>query len=127
MLKPKGILTSDCIITSCWILPLLSFLGKVYGELRSLDSFFVWCVGWNKILMGDNLRLRGLDFVDWCIMRRHYRETVDHLFLHCKMAVQLWIFAFITFGVLWVIPRLIPDMLFGQWNWLGKHLSQIWN
>ena len=32
-------------------------------------SFFVWCVVWNKILTGDNLRLRGLDFVDWCIMR----------------------------------------------------------
>ena len=39
MLKPKGILTSDCIITNCWILPMLSFLGKVYGELRSLDVF----------------------------------------------------------------------------------------
>ena len=25
--------------TSCWILPMLSFLGKVYGELRSLDVF----------------------------------------------------------------------------------------
>ena len=32
-------------------------------------SFFVWCVVWNMILTGDNLRLRGLDFVDWCIMR----------------------------------------------------------
>ena len=34
-------------------------------------SFFVWCVAWNKILTGDNLRLRGLDLVDWCIMCRH--------------------------------------------------------
>ena len=31
-------------------------------------SFFIWCVAWNKILTGDNLRLKGLDFVDWCIM-----------------------------------------------------------
>ena len=46
-------------------------------------------------------------------MCRRCEETVDHLFLHCKMAAQLWIFAFITFGVLWVIPRLILDMLFG--------------
>ena len=28
-------------------------------------SFFVWCVAWNKILTGDNLRLRGLDFFLW--------------------------------------------------------------
>ena len=26
--------------------------------------FFIWCVAWNKILTGDNLRLRRLVFVD---------------------------------------------------------------
>ena len=44
-------------------------------------SFFVWCVAWNKILTGDNLRLRKLVFVDWCIMCRHCGETVDHFFI----------------------------------------------
>ena len=34
-----GILTSSRIITSCEILPKLSFLGKVFGELRSLGVF----------------------------------------------------------------------------------------
>ena len=82
------ILTSGRIITSCETPPQLSFLGKLYGELRSprCVSFFVWCVAWNKILMGDNLRLWGLDFVDRCIMCQHYGETVDHLLLHCKVA-----------------------------------------
>ena len=27
-------------------------------------SFFVWTAAWDKILMGDNLQLRGFDFVD---------------------------------------------------------------
>ena len=36
-------------------------------------------------------------------------------------------FVFITFGLSWVIPRSIPDLLFGWWNWLGKQSSQIWN
>ena len=27
-------------------------------------SFFVWTAVWNKILTGDNLRGRGIDFVD---------------------------------------------------------------
>ena len=40
-------------------------------------------------------------------------ETVDHLFLHCEIAYRLWSFVFITFGLSWVIPRLIPDLLFG--------------
>ena len=46
-------------------------------------SFFVWTVAWNKILMGDNLRLRGFDFVDWCVMCHYCVEIVDHLLLHC--------------------------------------------
>ena len=76
-------------------------------------SFFIWCVAWNKILTGDNLRLRGLVLVNWCIMCRHCGETVDHLLLHCEMVHRLWNFASITFGLSWVTPRLIPDLLFG--------------
>jgi len=49
-------------------------------------SFFVWFVAWNKIVIGDNLRLRGFDFVDWCIMCHQCGETVDYLLLHCEMA-----------------------------------------
>ena len=76
-------------------------------------SFFVWCAAWNKILTGDNLRFRRLDFVDWCIMCWHHGETVDHLLFDCEMAHQLWSFAFTTFGLSWVIPKSIPDLLFG--------------
>ena len=31
-------------------------------------SFFVWTVAWNKILIGDNMKNKGFDFVDWCCM-----------------------------------------------------------
>ena len=60
-------------------------------------------------------------------MCRHCGESVDHLLLHCEMAYRLWSFVFITFGLSWVVPSSIPDLLFGWWNWLGKHSSQIWN
>ena len=60
-------------------------------------------------------------------MCSHCGETVDHLLLHCEMAYRLWNFVFKYFGLSWVIPRSIPDLLFGWWNWLGKHSSQIWN
>ena len=86
-------------------------------------SFFIWCEAWNKILTGDNLGLRRLVLVDWCIMCHHCGETVDHLLLHWEMAYQLWCFALKSFGLSWVIPRSIPDFLFGLWNWLGKHSS----
>ena len=90
-------------------------------------SFFVWTVVWDRIFTGDNLRGRGLDFVDWCIMCRRNGETVDHLLLHCGKAYRLWSLVFRSFGFSWVLPRSVADTLFGWWNWPGKHLSSIWN
>ena len=60
-------------------------------------------------------------------MCRCSEETVDHLLLHCKRAYRLWSFTFRSFGISWVLPRLVADILFGWWNWLGKHSSNIWN
>ena len=90
-------------------------------------SFFVWTAVWDRILTGDNLRGRRLDFVDWCIMCRSNGEMVDYLLLHCGKAYRLWTLVFRSFGFSWVLPRSIADTLFGCWNWLGKHLSSIWN
>ena len=65
--------------------------------------------------------------MDWCIMCRHYGETIDHLLFHCELAYWLWTFIFKTFGLSLAIPRSILDLFFGWRNWLGKHSSQIWN
>ena len=90
-------------------------------------SFFVWSATWEKILTGDNLRCRGFNFVDWCIMCRCNGESVNHLLLHCGKASQLWSLVFRSFGISWVLPRSIADTLFGWWNWFGKHSSRVWN
>ena len=65
--------------------------------------------------------------MDWSFMCQHCGETVPQLLLHCEIAYRLWSFVFITFSLSWVVPRSIPDLLFGWWNWLEKHSSQIWN
>ena len=52
-------------------------------------SFFVWTAAWDRILTGDNLRDKRLDFVDWCIMCRNNGETVNHLLLHCGKVYRL--------------------------------------
>ena len=36
--------------------------------------------------MSDNLRGKGLAFVDWCVMCRCCREIADHLVLHREKA-----------------------------------------
>ena len=90
-------------------------------------SFFVWIAVWDRILRGNNLRVRRMDFVDWCIMFQCNGETIDHLFLHCGKANRFWSLVFRSFGISWVLPRSFAGTLFGWWNWLGKHSSSIWN
>ena len=51
-------------------------------------SFFVWTVGWNKILTGDNLRLRSFDFVDWYIIASRNLVTTDIHLLHYNKMVK---------------------------------------
>ena len=60
-------------------------------------------------------------------MCRFCGETLDHLLLHCGKAHRLWSSVFRTFGIPWVLSRSVADFLFGWWNWLGKHSSNIWN
>ena len=109
-------------------LPII-FPWKGVWKVKALRrvSFFVWTVVWDIILTGDNLRGRGMDFVNQCIMCRSNGETVDHLLLHCGKAYWLWSLVFRSFGFSWVLLRSVADTLFGWWNWPGKHLSSIWN
>ena len=39
----------------------------------------------------------------------------------------LWNFVFRSFGVQWVLPNRVIDLLDGWWNMLGIHSSDIWN
>ena len=42
-------------------------------------------------------------------------ESVDHLFLHCPFAVDLWSMVLGLFGVSWVMPRTVLGLL-GCWQ-----------
>jgi len=55
------------------------------------------------------------------------REPIDHLFLHCMVATELWSTILHLFGVVWVMPRSVKDMLE---SWRGQKgnrtLIMIW-
>ena len=102
-------------------------------------SFFAWTADWGRILTHDNLIMRGpikkmiiliergFTLVAWCCMCRCSGKIVAHLLLHCNVIYVLWSRALGAFGVQWVLPAAVADLLFGLWNWLGKHSSDIWN
>ena len=54
-------------------------------------------------------------------------ETVDQLFLHCGVVREIWSFVFRSFGVVWVLPERIMELLFGWWNWFAKTSLGVWN
>ncbi len=86
-------------------------------------SFFVWTAAWGQILTHDNLIKRGFSLVGWCCMCRCSGETVSHLLLHCDVAFGLWSRVFDVFGIQWVLPESVADLLFEWLNSLEKHSS----
>lgn len=90
-------------------------------------AFFVWIVTWGWILTCDNLKKHGYVMQSWCCMCKDAEETVDHLFLHCGVAREIWSFVLQSFGIEWVLPYRVMELLFGWWNWFGKSSSGLWN
>jgi hypothetical protein len=43
------------------------------------------------------------------------------------MTSELWYAVLCSFGVCWVFPNQIVDLLFGWHNSFGKHDSEVWN
>ena len=80
-----------------------------------------------KCLTIDNLRKRKVCIFDWCYMCKCNSESVDHLFLHCSVALELWDMVFGLFGVCWVMPMSVVG-LFACWQGrFGRHRNgDIW-
>jgi hypothetical protein len=85
-------------------------------------AFFVWMVAHSKILILDNLGRRGLVVVNRCWLCETEGESVDHLHLHlhCAAARGLWNAFFARFGLCWVMPRSVQELL-ASW-WMGGHM-----
>ena len=83
-------------------------------------AFFVWTAAKGKILTMDNLRKRGICIVEWCCLCKKSGESPEHLLLHCSYAQALWSFAFSLFGISWVMPAQITDLLTSWMGGFGK-------
>jgi hypothetical protein len=73
--------------------------------------FWVWTATHGRILTSDNRRKRGVIVVEWCCMCRRSGESIDPLLLHCKVARELWNLIFTLFGVHWVLPAKVIQVL----------------
>jgi hypothetical protein len=74
-------------------------------------AFFAWTATWGKILTVDNLRRRGMVVVNRCWLCESDGESVDHLLLHYGAARALWNAFFDRFGLCWVMPCSVKELL----------------
>ena len=49
--------------------------------------------------------------MDWCFMCKCDGESVDHHLLHCLVATDLWFMVLGLFGVSWVMPKSVVELL----------------
>ena len=96
-------------------------------KIPSRVVFFVWTAALGKCLMIDNLRKRKVWILDWCYMCKCNGELVDHLFLHCSVAMDLWSMVLSLFGISWVMPKFVVRLLACWKGRLGHHRNgHIW-
>jgi len=90
-------------------------------------AFFVWSAALGKILTHDNLRKRNIVVIEWCCMCKKKGESIDHLLLHCDTARELWSFMFSLFGVEWVMPQTVLELLTTWGAFFGHGLAKkVW-
>ena len=52
---------------------------------------------------------------------------MDHLFIFCPLAHSMLMHMLQLFGIDWVMPGSVVDLLCCWHHWLGKYNSDIWN
>ncbi|CAL5368692.1 unnamed protein product [Camellia sinensis] len=83
-------------------------------EFNQLGELFAF-------LYGLGLLRRGEDGLVWNVVSAKDAETVDHLFLHYSLTSRLWGLVCSLFGITWVQPKGVVDML---WSWRGARIGR---
>jgi hypothetical protein len=59
----------------------------------------------------SNVNSLKVSTYEWCCMCKNNGESIGHLLLHCEVARELWSYILSLFGVEWVMPRQVLDLL----------------
>ncbi|RVW63507.1 hypothetical protein CK203_054157 [Vitis vinifera] len=84
-------------------------------------AFFAWEATWGKILTLDRLQRRGWQLPNCCFLCGCEEENVNHILLHCTVARVLWDIILALFGVHWVFPETVIEVLL---SWRGSFVGK---
>ncbi|KAJ9707979.1 hypothetical protein PVL29_000172 [Vitis rotundifolia] len=110
---------SDCVFPNRCI-----WMDKVPTKA----SFFAWEATWGKILTLDKLQRRGWQLPNRCYLCGCEEENANHILLHCTVVRALWEIVLALFGVKWVFPESVKEVLL-TWKgpFVGKKRKKVWN
>ena len=84
-------------------------------------------VSLRKLFTVENLRKQKIILVSWCCLCKRNGEIVDYLLLHFPFLKEVWGIVSTVFGVQWVMPRKVIDLLACWQGCFGWHQhSVIW-
>ena len=99
----------------------------VEGESSFKGGVFLLGLQLREILILDTLKRRNICLVNWCCMCQCSEESVDHLLIHCTQVSSLCSLVFFLFGVSWVIPKHMVELLACWKGGFGCYLAaDIW-
>ena len=90
-------------------------------KVPSNVAFYFWTIALGTILTNDNLRLKKVWILDWCYMCKRNGESVDLLLLHCPITFEMRSMVFTLFGIYWVMPKTLVDLLACWQGKFGRH------
>jgi len=64
-----------------------------------------------EVTKGIVMRWNNFSLASRCVMCFHKEESVDHLFVHCKLVYSLWALAISLMGISWVQSSNVKDVL----------------
>ncbi|XP_075099232.1 uncharacterized protein LOC142176070 [Nicotiana tabacum] len=76
-------------------------------------SVFCWITLNGACLTHDNLIRRGFQLASRCYMCQSNSETINHLFLHCPVATDIWSMFLSLFGLRWTMPCSVTEVFKG--------------
>ena len=68
-----------------------------------------------------NIKLVHYQIINTCYQSKSWGESVNHLLLHCPIAYELWSMVFVFFGIHWVMPYKVSELLASWPGKFGRH------
>ena len=77
-------------------------------------KFLLWKAACGKTPSQVFLQSKGMTLVSCCVLCKQHEETTAHIFIHCPTTLLLWNYALKCFGLDWVMPNRVEELL-EQW------------